>query len=129
MTKQEVFETVARHLFAQGRQAMTLDAGCMYRGPDDTKCAVGCLIPDEMYSPDMEFKAVAALVAGKDDLGYFLPDVVLENQGLLTTLQGVHDSSGNWEDQDFLKVDLIHAGKRYGLNTEFLNDLTFPESK
>jgi hypothetical protein len=27
---------------------------CLYRGPNDTKCAFGIFIPDEFYRPEME---------------------------------------------------------------------------
>ncbi len=54
MTKQEIFDKVKAHLLAQGKRAVNGDGNCMYRGMDGTKCAVGCLIPDELYTPLLE---------------------------------------------------------------------------
>lgn len=60
MTNQELFDTVAAHLLRQGRRAITADGyNCRYRTePDEDgvvlKCAIGCLIPDELYRPGFE---------------------------------------------------------------------------
>lgn len=53
MTDQDIFDTVAQHLLTQNRRS-TLGAMCEYRGADGLKCAVGCLIPDELYLREME---------------------------------------------------------------------------
>ena len=48
--EQEVFDRVARHLLTQRRKSMIeRSAGpvCAFRGVDGTKCAIGCLIPDQ----------------------------------------------------------------------------------
>ncbi len=54
MTPQEIFDRVTEHLLAQGRACKSQeDSSCFYRmGP--LRCAVGCLIPDERYSPELE---------------------------------------------------------------------------
>lgn len=56
MDKQEIFNTVARHLMAQNERAKNPEeagvAGCRYRLLKDgkmLKCAIGCLISDEHY--------------------------------------------------------------------------------
>lgn len=63
MNKQEVFDKVVKHLLTQNAKAQknyiwdgaTYDKGiCMYRGNEGRMCAVGCLITDEAYSPDIE---------------------------------------------------------------------------
>lgn len=53
------------HLIKQGRKSTGAkwDA-CAYRGEGDTMCAVGCLISDEAYNPEMECKS-AFKVVGK----------------------------------------------------------------
>ena len=53
-TKQQTFDTVKKHLLEQQKKALNTINGCCYRAPDGSKCAVGCLIPDEFYSPDLE---------------------------------------------------------------------------
>ncbi len=52
-TKQQTFNKVVRHLRRQGVRSSAAGV-CFYRGPNDTKCAVGCLIPDELYQYRME---------------------------------------------------------------------------
>lgn len=53
MTDQELFDRVAEHLLTQGKQAKQ-GTTCVYRAPDGSKCAIGCLIPDEKYIPEFE---------------------------------------------------------------------------
>ena len=57
MKKQEVFNKVAAHLLAQGKPALKGE-DCVYRSKDGLKCAIGCLIPDENYTPEMERKSI-----------------------------------------------------------------------
>ncbi|MDB5716147.1 MAG: hypothetical protein JWO15_3544 [Sphingomonadales bacterium] len=52
-SKQYTFNKVVRHLRQQGCRART-NVGCAYRGDNSTKCAAGCLIPDELYTSKME---------------------------------------------------------------------------
>ena len=59
LTKQQMAEGIYDWFFVKGntqalRGKTETDKRCMYRGPNGTKCAVGCLIPDEMYLPEME---------------------------------------------------------------------------
>jgi hypothetical protein len=60
MTRREIFETVKNHLLTQGKKAWVFQddpdqpGPCLYRTDDGLRCAVGCLIPDELYDPRME---------------------------------------------------------------------------
>lgn len=54
MTKQEIFDILAAGLLKQNAKSQNAAAACLYRGPNGTKCAVGMLIKDEFYTPDME---------------------------------------------------------------------------
>ena len=84
MDAQEIFDTVARHLLTQKARAED-NLGCMYHAPDGKKCAVGCLITDEEYSPSMENTAISDLI-NNNRLKRLSPF-----QGLLQDLQYVHD--------------------------------------
>ena len=53
MTLQEIFNRVSQHLLAQGERS-TYKGDCAYRGGNGEACAVGCLIKDEAYDPDIE---------------------------------------------------------------------------
>lgn len=106
MTNQEIFDKVADHLIKQGRKSIRENTSryCMYRGADGTMCAVGCLIPDELYSADME-----DLTA--DDLIKKFPNTKKifnpRSTNLLLDLQDVHDSCRVITNKQFDMEDLI----------------------
>lgn len=89
MNRQETFNRVASHLLAQGHKSEEKDAeGTMvhrYRGPKNTRCAIGCLIPGLLYDERMEGVSAlhpgvyATFGAGREDLSF------------LWALQRVHD--------------------------------------
>lgn len=55
MTKQEVFNKVAKHLLKQGERAVDDGGACQYHVPNSKKrCAVGCLITKRYYKENME---------------------------------------------------------------------------
>jgi hypothetical protein len=55
MTIQEIFDKVTTHLLTQRKQSKEGKV-CLYRGPNGTMCAVGCLIKDEFYDGGLEQK-------------------------------------------------------------------------
>ena len=121
MTPQEIFDTVARHLFAQGTRAHDeITDQCRYRGPGGTKCAVGCLIPDEAYDSEMEGWSVDQVVAdygnNSDDLNPSFPAWLEDNLGLLSCLQLVHDRKEAWYSEDTLRSALATVAQRCNLN-------------
>lgn len=104
MTKQDIFNRVCAHLFTQGvasygefirYSTIESDAyeqtGCIYRGPNGTSCAVGCLIPDAQYKKEFEGKTANWVIDQiTSDLDHTpawgaYPD-------LLHQLQGAHDN-------------------------------------
>jgi hypothetical protein len=131
-TKQGMFDTVTRHLFTQGRPAvmtedMSVGAGmstgmtpgsCMYRGPGATKCAVGCLIPDENYKVELENISASdtRILSAVGATDYALLD-------LMSDLQHVHDS-GTHRNKDgsfeltSLASNLHRVAGTHGLNTD-----------
>ncbi len=129
MNRQEIFETVSRHLFAQGRRSSDKDGGCLYRGPYGTSCAVGCLIPDENYTDRMEFQAVDSLIINQKDRGYTLPSDIIEHQHLLRELQCIHDAENSWDNENCLRAELIRLAITTKLDSNFLDTLKFPESQ
>ena len=62
MTNQEIYDDVLAHLRKQGKAAVNTGGDCQYRGASGTSCAVGCLIPDELYDPLIEGLSVVPLV-------------------------------------------------------------------
>lgn len=108
MNRQEIFDKVRTHLLTQNAKAMA-DYGdsCMYRAPDGRRCAIGCLIPDEMYNPDFEGEGI-------DGLPWALREYLggVDNDDILQELQNVHDcfNPDDWAGQ------LDYIATEYGLN-------------
>lgn len=108
MNAQEIFDTVATHLLTQRRKSMTLVNGeplCLYRDPIGLKCAVGCLITDEEYYPEMEGQIISA-VFNSHKLQRFKPF-----HDLLFNLQRIHDS---YEVTDW-ECNLRYVAQKEGL--------------
>jgi hypothetical protein len=131
MTPQEIFDTVARHLFTQGERAgIVLDDeadrgegfSCRYRGPCGTACAVGKLIPDDAYDPGMEGCGVTQLM---DNFGPDLPQWMVGNYELLDRLQMVHDQDAHWISDERMRFELSMAAQSYGLDGSILPGLSF----
>jgi len=53
MDRQAVYYKAGLHLLKQGRKS-EIDGNCRYRDDDGLSCAVGALIPAEMYDARME---------------------------------------------------------------------------
>lgn len=87
-TAQQVFDQVATHLLAQGKKSANGEK-CLYRGPEGTMCAAGCLIADDEYTPNMEGKGWYSFVSNHG--------VTSEHEELINRLQGLHDA-GNPEE-------------------------------
>lgn len=115
MTKQQVFDKVVAHLLAQGGRAMGDDGyDCAYRTESGLMCAVGCLIPDELYSSATEGQLVGAVLASSPELQKLFNTDVLSSD-LLWDLQSCHDSES---------VAEWSAGLR---RIAIQHDLTLPE--
>jgi hypothetical protein len=115
-TAQQIFDHVTVHLLTQMKQSMThvnrtamggSDDGsktipiltCAYRGDDGTKCAVGSLIPDELYSRSLEGMCISSA-----DVRTVLARVGIVHHDqlwLVGMLQTVHDSWApeRWRDE------------------------------
>lgn len=87
MNAQDVFDVVVTHLYRQGRRA-TSNEVCVYRADDGSSCAVGCLIPDEAYTPDLEGSNALLLADAAK-----LPQFLMPHTQLLFALQCAHDHS------------------------------------
>ena len=92
ISKQEIYDKVKAHLLTQNAKSYDVENDmCMYRHPDGLKCAIGVLIPDDAYTPDMEGHNVTAMTLYPDLWDRF-PEVLKEIPvSLLSALQSVHD--------------------------------------
>ena len=95
MNAQLIFDTIVTHLRNQGcKSTDRFQTACSYRGEDGAKCAAGCLIPDHLYSPELEGHMWSSLQL-KECREY----VGEEHTALIGTLQNVHDRTSvtQWE--------------------------------
>lgn len=99
MSKQEMFNKVWKHFVVDKQHKSSRYGGtCLYRGPNNTKCAVGVLIPDDAYNTDMDNERfdnrISSLIKRYPHLKKYVGDDVV----FLTHLQRCHDStySDNW---------------------------------
>ena len=108
MTEQETFDIVVTNLRNQGCQSLDDEFNCAYRGENGLKCAVGWLIPDDVYSEDMEGFSLSWDINDEVNDNEIVAHV-LEKQGhnisLASSLQKVHDNYDvdEWENQ-FIKI-------------------------
>lgn len=108
-TAQELFDTVVAHLRKQNAKAMrTLSgyanscaSGCAYRADNGYTCAIGCLLPDDVYTSTMENNGIDTLLDGSFQLPADLRAEFIDNQDLLRSLQTTHDGYrvDQWEDR------------------------------
>lgn len=117
MNRQKTYDTVKAHLLKQGERSVGPGDMCMYRGPNGLKCAIGCLIPDELYDPKMEYVgSIDRVLERFFMLEGFLEVENAEDERFLTALQQAHDARPstarrpvNFEQ----RLDLVAA--RFGL--------------
>lgn len=102
LDRQKTFDTVVQHLRAQGQQAI-VDGSCCYRTADGLKCAVGALIPDEAYTPDIE-----GMIAREQEIWSLIPGAEEADADFLYVMQfDLHD--GGIKEQFFLSFARYHG--------------------
>lgn len=105
MTTQEAYEGI-REFFTRPGAVLAQSEGpvsCFYRGDSNpsspVRCAVGCLIPDELYDPSFENTTASALLGvgwerGVRPLIEYFEDV---DKHFLDEAQSAHDVAGTVE--------------------------------
>ena len=93
MNKLEVFNKVKKHLLTQNERSVIYINGdtCGYRGDNGISCAIGILIPDEIYNPCMEGNDVYELLEAFPVVALQLDLNGLEDTDFLSELQNIHD--------------------------------------
>lgn len=101
----EIFDVVSEHLLTQ-MAVSEKDQKCCYRSDSGLKCAIGVLIPDSMYTPEMDkdyglfVGELMAIPAFRGQFSKYLFPVVVEKRGqhtslgiFLQLLQNLHDKT------------------------------------
>jgi hypothetical protein len=105
MSYPEIYQKCRTHLLTQGEKSLEAKyVNCRYRTADGLSCAVGCLIFEELYDPDIE----GLTVSKSWGTG------VVTNWALLRDLQNVHDTffPEDWATELDALADawLVHYG-------------------
>jgi hypothetical protein len=122
MNKQEIFDTVVKGILAQGGESFDHKKGfCVYKNSNGRKCAIGQLISEEKYNPEVEtlrLNSVLKLIDSKYTEEFLFFD----------KLQHIHDVSGRSSrsdrrvsDEIFLwtwKTKMIEFAKQENLSIE-----------
>lgn len=116
MNNQEAFDKAVSGVLKQASKSFDFDHGCRYRGPNGLKCAVGHLIPDEIYKPEMEI-GIASLYQENLEITMLFKDVSLP---MLRALQRAHDNSSEISFVDDFKIKAFDIAAYYELNTDVL---------
>ena len=110
---QAIFDKVASHLLKKMERSTNFNGSCRYRGSNDLKCDIGCLIPDNKYNSRMEGLGINWLIQDYP----FIANYTGANMGFLIALQTIHDSRRPKEWNELLRDTAV----TYGLTTEALN--------
>jgi len=122
-TQQEIYDTVMNHLWKQGKIAYE-NSACRYRTEDGSKCAVGCLIPDNLYNNLFESSGVHGVIATLLDTPKFqispydeLLDFFKRNEIFLSVIQrDLHDDFMNLGSPGPYREWLLRRGTRFAEN-------------
>lgn len=116
----ETIKVISAHLAKQrkGSRVDGRDSTCAYRGTDNNMCAIGCLIPDELYNKKYEGKNIRALMSYPSDLVKHVTEQFGEGEALCVAYaaQKYHDH-GSY-DMDLL----VHADLSEGEFTQVIEE-------
>jgi len=119
MTKQEVFNKVAKHLLKQGERALTKNGTCQFHVPDSKmRCAVGCLITKRYYKVDMEFHSPEGLFVEFPKEMKNLRLNKRRHKIILDELQELHDN--DYTDPEDWSEELKKLAQNHKLKHDFI---------
>lgn len=118
-TLQQTFDFVATHLLRQMKRAVRVSRDgnvlCVYRTAEGLSCAVGCLIPDDMYTPAME--EIGGVCRLLTDIPDAIPLYFKDQRDFLMELQTIHDQV----EIDEWRSELRLLAEYHDLNTAVLS--------
>ena len=138
-SRQGLFDFVIKHVFTQGKPALSEDGDCQYRGENNTSCAMGCLITDKEYArlnkgwvSDNNGEESEDSIEGLGAETLF--DVSIVNpkdkvkMDLIRVMQGNHDimatlawrNKSDKEKLEGFKSNMLVTARNFNLNTELL---------
>lgn len=110
MTKQEIYDKVCAHLAKQKAKAMKGNS-CVYRAEDGKRCAVGCLIPYNVWKKEIGYDRNSDSLKTLLFESRTIHKMFGRNERILKSLQSVHDSSTG--KAATLRESLIRVAKEF----------------
>lgn len=117
MTNQELFTVAYLGILAQGGPGYSTSSGCKFRSENGRKCAIGQVIPDELYDhrwDDTFMNTSATLIK--------ICNILNLDRHFAAAIQSVHDdcaAATHGNDQRFLELFRARMGElasMYGLD-------------
>lgn len=108
--QQGIFDRVWQHFVVEKRPFGFNGRACMFRTEDGFCCAVGLLIPDGRYTPDLEGLSPMSLVHRGILPGLFDEDIVL-----LNSLQDAHDGAAEFPEAGSMETRLRQKAELHRL--------------
>lgn len=108
LSMQQIFDKVVTHLLTQNAKSVDNMNDCLYRNEQGLRCAVGCLIADEHYTPDLEghYSGSGVVSFALEKSGV---EITPQVDKLLSALQSIHDNSEvEYWGSDLQAVAQIH---------------------
>lgn len=118
-TQQELYDFVALHLLKQGWPSM-LGEDCAYRDGKGGKCAAGCLITDDEYTPNGIGIEGLSWAAAVDRAGITYHEV-----DFIYALQIAHDNAERYNSRVWLagwRGRMLALAENYQLSTEVFDN-------
>lgn len=116
MDSQTLYDNALFGIRKQGKASVLADKGkCLYRGPDNCKCAAGHNITDEEYMPQMDEGNGTAITVSF--IGKYHLNRLAGFESFLRELQLAHDEASFYEN-DFLTIfegNMKRLAQRYNL--------------
>lgn len=116
-TDKDVFDYITSFLFNQGDRSIKDDNTCAYRGLDNMKCAIGCMIEDRFYHETLE-DCTPYDTNVQNAIRLSVPNYEL-NEQFLSNMQYTHDQFNPqyWEVQ-FSRFQFSPEGKFEGVKED-----------
>lgn len=121
MTRQEMFDKIWNHFIEEDAPwSVSEKWDCQYRGGDGKKCAVGLLLPDSLYHPDMEGKGIERVFLHFPEVKAFFGE---HNMHFLDACQRAHDRTAPisawmaevWDGKPLFTRKLLEIARVFGL--------------
>ncbi len=115
MTKEEAAQRIWDWFVVGGNPPGTSkDGECSYRGEGGSRCAAGCLIPDDLYRPEMEGETFEGILALEPRLQSVFGDAV----DFIGAAQYEHDVSSNDEEWGGFPSRLLALCEKHGVTID-----------